>query len=197
MTYPAERFLLKTSCACGLELRFFCEMASTREVYISKSADAPMSSSEADSLHMSKKVTFNTWTPPSPPGLENLDKSKPMYVPLEEDVAWCRSTASGSAPESSEEEAEGEKQDIINDDDLDISHLLAGMASLIGNDDDEVPSEDAAVATEADLKAIEEDWSWGTPAYMRPKNFCAWCGVPRIISHSFCPQCGVAFAYLD
>ena len=32
-----------------------------------------------------------------------------------------------------------------------------------GNDDDdeEVPSEYTAVATEADLKAIEEDWSWG------------------------------------
>ena len=27
------------------------------------------------------------------------------YVPVEEDLAWCRSTASGSAPESSEEEA--------------------------------------------------------------------------------------------
>ncbi|CAL1143294.1 unnamed protein product [Cladocopium goreaui] len=170
-------------------------MASTSEVYISKSADAPISSSEVDSLHM-KKVTF--WTmPSSPPGLEK-DTSKPMYVPLEEDVAWCRSTASGSSPDSSEEEAEGEKQDTINDEDLDISHLLAGMASLIGNDDEhEVPSEDTAVATEADLKAIEEHWSWGTPAYMRPKNFCAWCGVPRMISHSFCPQCGVAFAYLD
>ena len=85
---------------------------------------------------------------------------------------------------------------------------------LPGNDDEhEVPSEDTAVATEADLKAIEEDWSWGclvagpdmadgadsntscllacepeqtwdtqtlykgTPAYMHPKNFCAWCGV--------------------
>jgi hypothetical protein len=33
---------------------------------------------------------------------------------------------------------------------------------LPGNDDEhEVPSEDTAVATEADLKAIEEDWSWG------------------------------------
>lgn len=105
-----------------------------------------------------KKVTFNSGTFSGPPGLENLDKSKPMcpfektrkapyfmpisvmkvwywvvsscffmflhdvrlathwerseslgvgwvrYVPLEEDLAWCRSTASGSAPESSEEE---------------------------------------------------------------------------------------------
>ena len=97
-----------------------------------------------------KKVTFNSETLTGPPGLENLDKSKPMcppfentrktheqiqlwswywvvdirnescngwqplngvelgvwvrYVPLEEDLAWCRSTASGSAPESSEEE---------------------------------------------------------------------------------------------
>ena len=30
------------------------------------------------------------------------------YVPVEEDLAWCRSTASGSAPESSEEEVSSE-----------------------------------------------------------------------------------------
>eukprot|EP00438_Fugacium_kawagutii_P021482 Skav234991 [mRNA] locus=scaffold122:310237:317701:+ [translate_table: standard] len=164
--------------------------STTSEVYISQSAGATISS---DSNHL-KKVTFNTWTPMGPPGLQDgLDKSKPMYVPLEEDpAAWCRSTASGSAPESSEEEADGEKQEVIDDEDPDISHLLASIASLIGDD-----AQCAKASTTADVKALEEDWNWGTPTYLRPKNFCAWCGVPRNISHSFCPQCGVAFAYLD
>lgn len=131
-----------------------------------------------------------------PPGLEDLDKSEPMYVPTgaaivekDDDLAWCRSTASGSAGESSEgDEGEREKHDLLDDDGLEgISHLLSGMTAILSDDGEDVHPSSSQLSY----------WEWGTPAYLRPKNFCAWCGVPRDSSHTFCPQCGVAFALLD
>ncbi|CAJ1353214.1 unnamed protein product, partial [Effrenium voratum] len=134
-----------------------------------------------------KKVTFER---EMPPGLEDIDRSKPMYVSVEEENAWCRSTASGSGSgsgESSEGEAEAEKPE---EDDAEISHLLANLGNFLS----ESETKECFYSEEV---ANVDPWGWGTAAYMRPKNFCSWCGVPRVLTHTFCPQCGVAFAWLD